>query len=208
MWLDLTRSLHSGMVVWPGDPSPEIISVCSIEQGDGCNLSLLHIPSHAGTHLDAPYHMIQTGRRLEEISLEPLIGRARVADLSWKRDHIGQRDLEAVGVEGVERLLIRTAASQTVEKNDFDANFVALALDGAEYLVEQGVRLVGIDALSIGPFGDEGNPVHQVLLSHDVVIIEGLDLSQIPAGDVDFICLPLKIHGGDGAPCRVVARPM
>ncbi len=208
MWLDLTRSIHSGMVVWPGDPSPDVTPVFSLEHGDESNVSLLSIPSHTGTHLDAPYHLIQTGRRLEEMSLEPLIGQARVMDLSWKASHIDRADLEAVNLTGVERLLIRTTSSRWLEDNEFHTDYVALTLKGAEYLVEQGIRLVGIDSLSIGPYGPEGDPVHQILLCNDVVIVEGLDLSQTPAGDVDFICLPLKIQGGDGSPCRAVARPI
>jgi len=196
------------MVVWPGDPSPEVTPVYSIENGDECNISLLHIPSHAGTHLDAPYHMIQTGRRLEEISLEALIGPARVVDFSSRTGHIGRPELAAERVAGVERLLIRTISNGQLEGIGFQPDFVALALDGAEYLVELGVKLVGIDSLSIGPFGHEGDLIHQALLDHDIVIIEDLNLSQTDAGEVDFICLPLKIQGGDGAPCRAVARPI
>jgi arylformamidase len=158
--------------------------------------------------VDAPYHILETGRRVEEMSLDPLIGRARVVDLSRKTGPINRADLEAENAGGAERLLIRTAPVSWLEDNEFHTDFVALAPDGAEYLVEQGVRLVGIDYLSIEPFQSEGNPVHQILLSHEVVVVEGLDLSQTPTGEVEFICLPLKIRGGDGSPCRAVARPI
>ena len=208
MWHDLTRCIHPGMVVWPGDPSPEVVPVSSIDRGDSCNTSLLHLPSHLGTHLDAPYHFISEGRRLEEMSMEALIGRARLIDLSSRKGHISRNDLEAENLEGVERLLIRTASGRWLEENEFRREYIALAPDGAEFLVEKGIRLVGIDYLSIEPFRLAGHPVHRILLSHEVVVVEGLDLSRAPSGDLEFICLPLKIRGGDGSPCRAVARPI
>lgn len=180
----------------------------SLEKGDGCNTSLLRLPSHVGTHLDAPYHIIQTGQRVDEISLEVMIGRAQVVDFTRATGPISQADLEAQKIEGMERVLIRTIPASRPADLGFDTEFEALGPDGAEYLVEQGVRLVGIDCLSIEPFKPEGTPVHQILLSHEVVVVEGLDLSQIPAGEVEFICLPLKIQGSDGSPCRAVARPI
>ncbi|NUN95172.1 MAG: cyclase family protein [Candidatus Omnitrophica bacterium] len=208
MWTDLTRSIHPALVTWPGDPSPTITPQARIEAGDSCNTSLLQFPSHLGTHLDAPFHFVQDGKRLHEIDLDKLIGPARVVDCSEARGRISRADLERVNLNGATRVLLRTACSNWLNKSEFRSDFVALDPDAAEYLVEREVGLVGIDYLSIEPFGCEGHRVHHVLLGNEVVVVEGLDLSGLPEGDVEFICLPLKIRDGDGSPCRAVARPL
>lgn len=208
MWTDLTRSIHPALVTWPGDPPPTITPCARIEAGDSCNTSLLRFPSHLGTHLDAPYHFINHGKRLHEVDLDALIGPARLVDCSQAEGCITRAGLEQIDLDGARRVLFRTACRDWLDDPAFHPDYVALDPEAAEYLVEREVRLVGIDYLSIEPFGCEGNRVHQVLLGNEIVVVEGLDLSGLPEGDVEFICLPLKIRDGDGSPCRAVARPL
>jgi arylformamidase len=179
-----------------------------MERGDPCNTSNLRFPSHFGTHLDAPFHFINHGRRLHEMDLDALIGPARLFDLSRNEGHISRTDLEALDLDGVERVLFRTRCGRWLDDDYFHEDFVAVAPEAAEYLVERGVRLVGIDYLSIEPFGLKEHRTHEALLGSEVVIVEGLDLDGLAPGDVEFICLPLKIRDGDGSPCRAVARPL
>lgn len=207
MWIDLTHPLHSGMVTWPGDPSPEIHPLASIGQGDSCNTSLLQVASHTGTHMDAPRHFIPLGRTIDEIDLEVLIGKAVVADLSTRSGMISAEDLQGVLPTGTTRILLKTATGCRMKDPEFVENFVALSPGGAELLVEKGVRLVGIDYLSIEPFAQRNHQVHHTLLGNGVIVVEGLDLSGLNQGEVELICLPLKIRGCDGSPCRAIARP-
>ncbi len=206
MWIDLTHPIHSGMVTWPGDPSPEIQPLASIDQGDGCNTSLLTFSSHTGTHMDAPRHFIPQGRTIDELDLDVLVGKATVVDLSSLNRMIEPGDLHPLLPEGVSRLLLKTATGRWMNDPQFMGDFVALSPEGAEYLVKRGIRLVGIDYLSIEPRGLKGHPVHHILLGNGIIVVEGLNLSGLNPGEVDLICLPLKIRGGDGSPCRAIAR--
>jgi arylformamidase len=158
--------------------------------------------------LDAPFHFIPDGKRLQEINLDDLIGPALVVDVSGVEGAITRRDLEQHGIGGAQRVLLKTRSGSWMEQPSFRNDFSALAPDGAQFLVDSGVRLAGIDYLSIEPFGSPDHQTHEILLGHEVVVVEGLDMSGLCAGEVEFICLPLKILDGDGSPCRAVARPI
>lgn len=207
-WIDLTRTVHEEMATWPGDPKPEFRPANRIAQGDSCNTSTLRLNSHLGTHLDAPYHFEEDGKRLHEMPLEPLIGPARVIDLTENESHISRADLENLGLDGVQRLLIKTRYGEKLSEPAFFEGYVALAPDAAEFVVEKGISLVGIDYLSIEPFHQPEHRTHHTLLQNEVIIVEGLDLSGLAPGNYDFICLPLKIKDCDGSPCRAVAQPI
>lgn len=193
------------MVVYEGDPGVEIAPRLEIARGDAANVSLLSMGSHTGTHVDAPAHFIEGGATVESLPLDSLIGPALVAEVGCER-LIGRRDLEPLLLGGQSRLLLKTRNSALWAAGGFSRDFVALDLEGARYLTERGLRLIGIDYLSIEAFHSPGHPVHRHLLGAGVVILEGLDLSRVAPGVYELVCLPLPVRGIDGAPCRAVLR--
>jgi len=193
------------MVVYEGDPGVEIAPRLEIARGDTANVSLLSMGSHTGTHVDAPAHFIEGGATVEALPLDSLIGPALVAEVGCER-LIGRRDLEPLPLDDQSRLLLKTRNSALWAAGDFSRDFVALDLEGARYLTERGLRLIGIDYLSIEAFHSPGHPVHRHLLGAGVVILEGLDLGRVAPGVYELVCLPLPVRGIDGAPCRAVLR--
>ena len=202
--IDISVPLAAGLPTWPGDPCLSLEPVLQLENGDGARVSRITLGDHSGTHLDTPAHMLVNGATLDSIPLSLLMGRALVADLRGCAE-IGLRELEGLPLAGEERLLLRTDNSALWTNPQFCPDFIALNTEGAEYLLRKGIRLVGIDYLSIESFNGDGS-VHRTLLGNGVVILEGLDLSQVPAGAYELLCLPLRISGGAGAPARAVLR--
>lgn len=202
---DVSVPVQPGMPVWPEDPGVTLRRESSIEEGDQANVSYLSCSVHTGTHLDAPLHFIQGGNPVDQLDLDVLLGEAQVIEL-LDTEVIDRRALESASVPaGASRLLFKTRNSRfwNNPRADFQQEYVAVDRSGAEWLVEAGVRLVGIDYLSIAPWGQTVEP-HQILLSQSVIIIEGLDLRHVPGGPYQLHCLPLKLVGSDGAPARVV----
>ena len=196
--IDISAPIRPGMVTYPGDPRVTLERVRSIAGGAGYNLSRLDFGVHTGTHVDAPVHFIEGAPAAEALPLDVLIGPARVLDLTAAE----RLDAQAfVGAELAERVLLKTRNSELWARDTFADDFLALTEDGAQALIEAGVRLVGIDYLSIG---DEA--AHRALLGAGVVAIEGLDLRPVVPGDYELICAPLKLVGSDGAPARVFLR--
>ena len=203
--VDISLPISPQLPVWPGDPPVEIEKLSSIVDGADANVSKISCGVHMGTHVDAPYHFIDSGQGIEMLALEVLIGPALVLDLIGT-DTIDRQALEGQEIPNdVERLLFKTRNSMywATGVKSFQEDFVAVDESGAEWLVEQGIKLVGVDYLSVAPF-HAGVPTHQKLLRHGVVIVEGLDLSSAAAGSYDLACLPLKIIASDGAPARAV----
>ena len=201
---DVSRPLHDGGTIYPGDPEIRFRSHSSLSRGDEANVSALSFGSHSGTHVDAPSHFLQGAMPVDEIPPERLIGPAVVVEFPDSVTAVGADDLAAQDLRGQRRVLLRTRNSSRPTEAGFDREYCALAPDGAEYLLEQGVDLVGIDALSVERFGSEDFAVHHLLLERGVVIVEGLDLSAVSPGVYQFICLPLRLRGLDGAPARAV----
>lgn len=202
--LDISVPIYTGMVFYPGDPGAAIEPVKRIAQGDAANLSRLELGSHTGTHVDSPHHFENGRTTVDRIPLEVLIGPARVVDLTGVETFISRQDLEEAGAAGAQRLLIKTSNSKLWASPEFTAEYVSLADDAADYLVEEGVKLAGTDYLSIERFKAEDHYVHHTLLGAGVIILEGLDLTEVEAGDYELACLPLKVLDGDGAPARAV----
>ena len=204
---DITLPLRAGMTVWPGDPEVTTAPVADIGRGDPCNVTALGLGSHTGTHLDPPRHFYADGPALEEIPIDRLIGPCTVLDLTDVSSSISAERLAAASIpESARRILLKTANSQLWEdpRHEFRPDFVDLSIEGAEWLVNHGISLVGIDYLSIeGPANPE-HPVHRALLGAGILILEGLDLRATPSGDYQMICLPLRTINGDGAPTRVL----
>ena len=191
-------------MIYPGDPEIAFRTHSSIDRGDPANVTALALGSHSGTHVDAPSHFLPGASPVDRIPLERLIGPAVVLDLPAEVTSVGASDLARQDLRGQRRVLLRTRNSTAPAGTQFTPHYCALAPDGAEYLIGGGIELVGIDALSIEPFGSADFAVHHLLLGRGVVIVEGLDLSAVSAGVYQLVCLPLRLQGLDGAPARAV----
>lgn len=203
---DISLPISEEILTYPGDPPVRFGVHARIARGDDANVTELAFGTHTGTHVDAPHHFVDGARRVDELPLEALIGPARVVVIPDEVQAIGADELQAAGAAGATRLLLRTRNAALLGKPDFDASFAHLTGDGAAYLVHAGVRLVAIDYLSIEAFGAEEAVAHQRLLGAEVIVVEGVDLREVPAGEYELICLPLRLAGLDGAPVRAVLR--
>lgn len=206
MIYDITFTISPDFPVWPGDPAIRLEQIASMDAGEIANVSRLDAGVHVGTHVDAPHHFLNDGRTVEDLPLDVLTGPCRVVTLPDELEHVSAAALEAAGIPaGTERLLLRTRNRHLWAESPqaFRRDFAAITADGAEWLVAHGVRLVGVDYLSVAPF-DAPVPTHRILLGAGVVVVEGLDLAAVPAGEYTLYCLPLKLKGADGAPARAI----
>lgn len=207
-YIDVTVPIRPGMPVYEGDPSVRLERLVSIAAGGVCNLSRLDFGVHSGTHVDAPLHFIDGAPGAEATPLEALIGDAFVVDATLVSGDIDAKALARLEVpNGCERVVFKTTNSGLWDRDVFSREFVGLTGDAARELVRRGVRLVGIDYLSIAPFADPA-PTHLALLKAGVVILEGLDLRRVQPGRYRLTCLPLLIEGADGAPARALLQPL
>jgi arylformamidase len=203
---DISLTISADMPVWPGDPPVQLTQVEFMDRGDNANVTRLSMSAHTGTHVDAPHHFLNDGRTVENLPLDVLIGPCFVEQLPDPVEAITAEVLERQSLgEGTTRVLFGTGNSHywTAGQRDFQRDFVAVTEGGAKWLVDHGIRLVGVDYLSVAPFGDS-TPTHRVLLEAGVVILEGLNLAQVPRGFYELYCLPLKLAGCDGAPARAI----
>jgi arylformamidase len=204
--IDVSLPIGPDLLTWPGDPGLDVRPSKRISEGDAANVSELRIGTHTGTHVDPPVHFVEGTDPIDLVSLDVLYGQAVVADLTGVAA-IGPTELEGLGLpEGTERLLCRTKNSElwTRMPVEFPDDYVAVTPEGARWLVDRGLRLVGVDFLSVEAKGAGGHPVHHTLLENGVVIVEGLNLSEVEPGDYTFACLPLRITDGDGGPARAM----
>jgi arylformamidase len=202
-WIDVSVPIYDGMVHWPDNPPIQIHAIMHVERGDIATVSALNMGTHTGTHIDGPNHFIPGAAGTDAVPLENLIGAARVIEIedhsAVKRDELLKHNLESS-----ERLLFKTQNSQQCwNTSNFVSNFISVAEDAASYLAELKTLAVGIDYLSMG-----SPEVHRTLLGAGVVIVEGLNLSEVTPGKYEFLCLPLRIRGGDGAPARALLKPI
>jgi arylformamidase len=194
------------MVHWPGDPAFHIRRVLDQKNGDICTLSQIEMSVHTGTHMDAPRHFLKDAATMESMPIDATVGLARVIPILDERV-IGREELLQHDLQTGERILFKTANSDERWDTDvFDEDFIFIAKDAAEYLVECGVRTVGVDYLSVGGFRQDMVETHQTILSAGIWIIEGLDLRDVTPGLHEMVCLPLKLVGSDGAPARAALR--
>jgi arylformamidase len=201
---DISVPIRTGGLVYPGNPEIDISLQQAVAKGAGANVSAIRFGSHTGTHADASRHFFDDGQPVDEIPLDRLIGPALLVSFPDDVRAIGAADLKAHDLRGRKRILLRTRNSALLSQKKFAPDYTYLAPDGAEYLVERGVELVGIDYLSIEQLHSGHHRTHRTLLAKSVVILEGLDLSAPPPGEYQLICLPLRIEGCDGAPARAV----
>jgi arylformamidase len=203
---DITLTISPDMPVWPGDPPVALELVESMDRGAHANVTRMALGAHTGTHVDAPHHFLNDGRTVESLSLDVLVGPALVIHLPEALDLVNAAALEAAHIPaGTERILLRTRNSLLWQRGEkqFQTGFVGISADGADWLVRRGLRLVGIDYLSVAPY-KQSVPTHQSLLRAGIVILEGADLGAVPPGEYTLYCLPLKLLASDGAPARVI----
>jgi arylformamidase len=204
--VDVSVLLAPGLAMYPGNPEFELQPVKRIVQGDSSNVSRLVLGTHTGTHVDAPRHFFDDRSGVDTLPLDLLVGRTRVIDLPH-RGGIREEHLATVGPREDLRVLLRTPNSAFWNAAPgFHQDYTYLTEGGAQYLVDQGVKVVGIDYLSVEQFKKPGAPAHRALLGSGVLIIEGLNLSEVDPGVYEMYCLPLRIAGADGTPARVVLK--
>lgn len=224
--IDITVPISQSTPIFPGDPEPSIESVCTIER-DGCAVSRLSFGSHTGTHVDAPSHILKEGFPVDDLNLENLLGQAVVLDFSLINGALTASTLDRafndLGVdESISILLLKTKSplkekrsenpnfqqseesGKRSETEEFPENSVFLDSSAAEWIVRNGFKTVGIDSFSVDNLASEDLPVHHILLSNNVNIVECLDLSSVEEGIYFFMCLPLRVEGCDGAPARAL----
>ena len=192
--LDVSVPLREGMVTYPGDPTVKLELASAIADGDAVNLTRIDFGLHTGTHVDAPVHFIDGADGVDLVPLDVLVGPCEVVEAPDLT-----RDSVARVPAGTERVLFKTPNSELWASDEFADGFAQLDGEAARLLVERGVRLVGVDYLSVG---DED--AHRVLLGAGVVPVEALDLRGVEPGAYELVCLPLRVVGADGAPARAV----
>ena len=207
--IDITVPLTTEMPIWPGFKGIRITPIKRMDRGDSFNISRLDCNLHTGTHVDAPSHFLQNGTTVKQLPLDVLVGPSYVAHLPDAAD-ITADDLSDLNLpSGIERLLLRTRNSElwAAKTTRFNKDFVALTYDAAQWIVDKGIRLIGVDYLSVQRYRDDAR-THQILLGADTIALEGLNLSNVKSGFYELICLPLRLVGADGAPIRAILRQM
>lgn len=201
---DISLPIQNHMLVWPGDPGVSI-TVKTTVKNDGVRTSWFSFGSHTATHIDAPNHFLEKATGIDKIAIDKMIGPCMVVDLT-NLDHneIMVSDLPREAIKKSGRILFKTGNFVYLHKKVFPQQYISLSLETAEYLVQRGVVLVGIDFLGIEKRKNPGHPVHKALLSRGIVLVEGLDLSNVPAGMYTLVCLPIKVVDADGAPVRAI----
>ena len=204
--IDITAPVSPRSVMWPGDDPPSQEFTSHIDRGDPSTVSRWSLSAHTGTHVDARMHFIPGAWTIESLELSRSVGPCRVVDLTHVERHVSRADLEAAGVAGTARVLLKTRSSNLglLGRGEFDEGYVAISREAAEYLVEIGAETVGVDYLSVDPFEDKEFNTHHTLLGADVVILEGLVLTDVEPGEYFLVCLPLKLAGSDGSPARAI----
>lgn len=201
---DVSVPIRSGGLIYPGNPAIAIEAQQAISKGAGANVSTISFGSHTGTHVDAVKHFFDDGQTIDEVPLDKLVGPAVLIAVADDVTSVTAEILKSHDLGSSTRLLIRTRNSSLLGDPEFHRDYTFLAPDGAEYLVERGVELVGVDYLSIEQFRSGHHRTHRALLGNGVVIVEGLNLTEPPPGEYDFCCLPLRLEGLDGAPARAI----
>ena len=208
-WIDATATLDPATTpVFEGDAPARFEFLKDMRKGDPFTLSVYSLGAHSGTHIDAPMHFIRDGASIDRVSLDALIGPARVIEIADSVQAIDAAELARHRWRGTPRVLFRTRSSKRgwMRSPTFHRDFAYIAPDAAKLLADAGVVLVGIDYLSAEQFGAPEPRTHWALLGKGIPIVEGLSLENVGAGDYDLIVLPMKVAGHEGAPARAVLR--
>lgn len=206
-WIDVSVGIDPELAVWPGGTHVEYIRVNEMQKGAASNDTAININLHTGTHIDAPRHFIADGHTIDLLDIEVLLGEVYVAEI-YGTDAISEKDLIDAGIpEGVKRLFVKTENSMIwkTSPNIFHHNFIAFDLDAAMWIVKKGIKLIGIDYLSIQKYKGDVK-VHQIILGNNIIALEGVDLSKVKKGYYEMICLPLRLKGVEASPVRVLLQ--
>lgn len=203
--IDVSVPLDANLPNYPGNTPFSLEPIKRLAQGASSNMSALHMSAHAGTHVDAPRHFFDDGTGTDALPLELLFGRTRVIEVTTRKG-IAADDLGRVDLSEEVRVLIKTHNSRLWGSPEFHAEYIGVTESGAKHLVERGIKVVGVDYLSVEEFRKPGSPAHHVLLGAGTIVIEGLNLRDVDPGVYEMYCLPLRVVGSDGAPARVVLR--
>jgi arylformamidase len=206
-YYDISLNLSAETVRWATSQPFELHDRRRMSRGDHNNASGATMSLHAGTHMDAPFHFVPDGATIDQLPLDLFIGPALVHAVEAER-YITAAHVEAIALDGMTRVLFKTRNSELLQRSAYEPDFVAFSVEAAEALVERGVKLVGLDYLSVAHAGEDQVPVHRAFLDHGVALLEGADLSRIQPGRYELICFPLRVRGVDGAPCRAVLREL
>jgi arylformamidase len=204
-FIDISVPLGGDLPVWPGSPGYNRSLLSSIDDGAQANVSEMRLDVHTGTHVDAPAHFLADGATVDALPLDRLVGAAIVADVPIEGS-VGPKCLESLALPtDVRRVLLRTGNGELWTRPAFEPDYTALSADGARWIVQRGIQLIGIDYLSIQRYRDAPD-AHRVLLEAGVVILEGIDLRHASPGEYELLCLPLRLTGAEAAPARAVLR--
>lgn len=206
-YYDISLNLSVDTVRWITSIPFELHERRRTSRGDPSNSSAVTMSLHSGTHMDAPFHFVPDGATIDNLPLDLFIGPALVHAVEAER-YIKTEHVEAIELDRITRVLFKTRNSELLKRGSYDPDFVAFSVEAAEALVAKGVKLVGLDYLSVAHAGDEQTSVHRAFLNRGVALLEGIDLSAISPGRYELICFPLRIRGADGAPCRAVLRDL
>ncbi|HGH7175875.1 TPA: arylformamidase [Bacillus wiedmannii] len=204
-WIDISQPLNNDIATWPGDTPFSYEVSWSKENSGSVNVGKLTMSIHTGTHIDAPFHFDNDGKKVLDLDIDVYVGTARVIDVSGL-ESIGKKELESFNLEGVERLLLRTSSHG--KANEFPDVIPHLRADIASFLSEKGIRLIGVDVPSVDPLDDKELAAHHQLFKHGIHILENVVLDHVVDGDYELIALPLALTDADGSPVRAVIRPI
>jgi arylformamidase len=202
---DISRRLENGMPVWPGDTPFHYEVSWPMEDSGSVNVGCLNLSTHSGTHVDAPYHFDNDGKKIIELDLELYIGPVRVIDMQGK-ESIGAEDVKDIDLEGFERVIFRTLSWKNPSK--FPDKIPHIEASLGPFLAERGIRLIGVDVPSVDPIDSKDLPGHHSLNENGVHILESVILDHIDPGDYELIALPLPLVHGDGSPVRAILRQL
>lgn len=202
---DVSALISREIPVFEGNPAASITGRAQMAKGAACNTSMLAFDSHTGTHVDAPYHFVADGKTIDQLPIDYFMGKAKVFDLTGRKA-VTAEDLKGLDIREGDIVIFRTdnSVERRMEQSDFYREFVYISHDGAAYLAEKKVKGVGVDYLSVEQFTAKIPDTHRTLLGSEILIVEGLVLTDIAPGEYTLLALPLRLKGGDGSPVRAV----
>jgi arylformamidase len=205
-YYDLTTIISEYTVIYPGDPTFTTEDICSLENGSQFHLSKIHLGNHAGKHIDFPAHVIKDGKTSTDFSIDSLIGSGLIIEVPDSHESITQEFISELTILPNDFIFFKTSNSKISKQGAFSDKYVYIEKDAAEELLKKGVKIVGIDYISVDQYEAEDLPVHKLLLSNDALIVEGLELNNVPLGRCKIYVMPLNINKIDGLPARVIAE--
>ncbi len=201
---DISVTVKNKMLKWPTDPEVHIEKLLEIDKKDKLNFSKINFGAHTGTHIDAPFHFYNKGKKIHNLNLYDLIGEVIVINVLTPK--IDKKFLKTIDLKKYKRIIFKTQNSKKklLSKKNFTKNYVYITKDGAKYLAAKKIKLIGIDYLSIEDYNSKNSYAHKIITKNDIIILETLDLSKVIPGKYLLIALPIKLYGTDGAPARIV----